>query len=278
MYKYIFIAVPNYQANIPDFITITREINSTKPIGVVYIAIKGKTVSSYNIVYRTKKPNDNEKENVIKLQNGLVLKDFINLQVLPTIKFYKYIAGEDNSEKTSTQDIRITLTSEKNEFDLYVFLQDDFWNYSFDTKTLKVRGYTWKANYNNEVIISKYDSKFARFGAYYVLVVFKKSIYNEDNEFSHRGAYYIVATDEEYPIFLHEGFPHAATLDNKFFTNQIYYYNHHNVSIPCKIDVNSYRQIDVEISFNNKFENTKFSANNQVICLVICLGLVFNYS
>jgi len=192
-------------------------------------------------------------ESMVKLQNGFMLKDFIDPMV-KKIKFYKYNAGRDADSDAPNEDIRITLTSEKNEFQMFVFL-DDYYNYSYDTNTGIVTGYKWKSNYNNEVIISKTDPDYKHNGNYYILVVFNHGISAKSYEYTHTGSYYLVVTNEEVPIYLHEGFPHSVTLNNKDYIRQNYYYNHYNTSLPCKIDVNSNGHVDINIGIKNSAQN-----------------------
>ena len=66
----------NHLANIPDFIRIKRK-EKDNAIGQIYLAVKGKTTSSYNILYRSKSGSTSDKDNLLRLHNGVIIKDFI---------------------------------------------------------------------------------------------------------------------------------------------------------------------------------------------------------
>jgi len=192
------------------------------------------------------------------------MKDYIDLTKQQTLKFYKYKASQVSSNSPA-EDIRITLTTEKNDFELYAFI-GNYRDYGYNNKTGEVKGYTWKCNYNNEILISKSDSNYKLFDDYYILVIHKPNILRSNKtDYQHTGSYYLVATTESIPIILHEGFPHSATLNNKLFFNQQYYYKHYNTSLPCKIDLNAFDgSLDVYLSFDKEFKVVPISKINIV--------------
>ncbi len=266
----------------PDLITISKSLlpQGQSLVGYYNIKVKGATFASYSILFYTHetadagKPSENKDEkkplsaNIIELQSGQVIKDFVR-EYRNSTNFKVYSYNPKILENQAGLDIRISLTPEHSEYKIYVL---------FDIENMKinstanawdiVENYIWVSNYSNEIIIKKDHPQYQKDKNYYIVIVPRYTFNDFDNNTNNsnnsnqtslvlNSFYYLGVTNEIYPFVLQEGFPSAISLDANY-TSQSFWYYHYNISNPVAISLNLFfGRVDVFIDFKWHEDITK---------------------
>jgi hypothetical protein len=107
-----------------------------------------------------------------------------------------------------------------------------------------IKGYQWKSNTNNEIIIKKDDPNFSLNKLLYIIVApsnplnFTTKINNENtSEDKLISKFYIGIISEDIPFTITEGMPHTMTLSNSY-SQQMY----------LRVHSNSYKNLNILIN------------------------------
>ena len=152
---------------VPDVININKSLFIPDLSGEYMIYVKGETFASYSIYFYTHKIDDENssayaknKTAIVNLQAGKIIKGYIKEKV-GKINYKIYSFNPRLLAESNPLDIRISLTPEHSEYQMYVTF--DHSNLSFNTlkSEVKLKEYTWKAK-DNEIIIRKNDENYKK--------------------------------------------------------------------------------------------------------------------
>ena len=232
--KETFISVSTHNDYIPDVVRVTpKKIRKNNLVGTYIIKVYPETFSTYKIYYYTlyQKQTDDEKnkgtpEVTMNLNVGQLILDYF-----PNDIRYKIYSFYPMFNKKST--IKIFVNRVNIDFNIYVY--NDISKFEimqlYDLKrnpnSEHIKGYQWKSNTNNEVIISKDDTNFSLNTLLYIVIAPSNPLdfTNKDNSKSSGdkliSKFYIGVISQDTPFSVTEGMPHTMTLSNSY-SNQIY--------------------------------------------------------
>ena len=240
---------------IPDVVRITPNLLGTKSVvGKYTVKITAASFSSYNLYYYTtriinKEESPNMKDITLSLSEGNIIKDYFPNDI--EYKIFSY-----TPQRKEKEDIKIILTRINVHFSFKVYLDFTKIKYNYNTQSKyeeRLTGYDWASDHNNELTISKDDSKYSVDGPYYIVVT-KDSTYkeNEDEELSRNSlmSYYLGITKRGLPFSLNEGVEHSETITEQY-NYQDYFYIHKDVNNPFNLELNVLNG-EVDIFINTK--------------------------
>ena len=138
---------------LPDVVTIAKGQSGLDTLDGVYnVKLKSLSFSTYSIYYYSKSQQSKDpsiKDITLELETGQIVYD-----ILPTDTKYKIYSYQIDTKDVSNSDIRITLTRRNFPCVFYVFRSLNTFSYN-EEDFEEVRGYDWKGEYNNELVISK---------------------------------------------------------------------------------------------------------------------------
>ena len=231
---------------IPDVIQINKDkTGKDNLIGKYIVKVYPETFSSYQVYYYViyKKGsysyiinNKNKSPEVtMNLNMGLLLVDYFPNDI--RYKIYSYTPILDKK-----QNIKIFINRVNINFDIYIFtdiskfeIEQLFDLDNEDSKKEHIKGYQYKSNTNNEVIIHKDDNNFISNKIIYIIVAPSNPLLLRDNMFDINNEqlskedldkkavskYYIGISSENNPLSISEGMPHIMTLSNSY-SHQVY--------------------------------------------------------
>ena len=248
--KESLVSISSHKDYIPDVVKVTpKKLGRENIIGKYIIKVYPETFSTYKIYYYViYKDDDNENQSkklpevTMNLNIGQLLMDYF-----PNDIRYKIYSFTPLIDKKRT--IKIFLNRVNINFNIYVY--DDISKFEilqlYELRSHPsyepIKGYQWKSNTNNEVIISKDDINFSLDKMLYIVIAPKDNFFskfgvnnlNSDNininnntdKIDHKlvSQYYIGIISENIPITLTEGMPHTMTLSNTY-SQQIYHRIH----------------------------------------------------
>ena len=227
---------------IPDVIRITPQILGGKSIvGKYQVKVLASSFSSYNLYYyttrlRSKDDKPNINDITLTLSNGNIIKDYFPNDI--DFKIYSYI-----SPPGEKQDIKIVLSRINVHFSFKVYLDFNKIRYNYEASSKyqeRLVGYEWASDHNNEVTISKTDSKNKPNTQYFIVVTKDESYLDEEKEELDSNSlmsYFIGVTLRNVPFTLNEGIEHSETLSDTY-DSQNYFYIHNNINEPLNLEVN----------------------------------------
>ena len=240
---------------IPDVVRITPNLLGTKSVvGKYTVKITAASFSSYNLYYYTtriinKEESPNMKDITLSLSEGNIIKDYFPNDI--EYKIFSY-----TPQRKEKEDIKIILTRINVHFSFKVYLDFTKIKYNYNTQSKyeeRLTGYDWASDHNNELTISKDDSKYSVDGPYYIVVT-KDSTYkeNEDEELSRNSlmSYYLGITKRGLPFSLNEGVEHSETITEQY-NYQDYFYIHKDVNNPFNLELNVLNG-EVDVFINTK--------------------------
>jgi len=232
--KETLISISSHNDYIPDVVRVTpKKIRKDNLIGTYIIKVYPETFSTYKIYYYTlyKKLTEDEKreylpEVTMNLNPGQLILDYF-----PNDIRYKLYSFYPLFNKKST--IKIFLNRVNIDFNIYVY--NDISKFEImqlyelkkSPNSEHIKGYQWKSNTNNEVIISKNDTNYSLNSLLYIVVAPSNPLNftrKEDSKSSGEkliSKFYIGIISEDIPFSVTEGMPHTMTLSNSY-SNQIY--------------------------------------------------------
>lgn len=276
---------------IPDVINIVKSHNLPSIKGDYLVNVKGSTFASYSIYFYTHKNKevnyiDNNqtidknttdslevnKTKVINLESGKIIKGYI-IEEKGIVNYKVYSFNPKLLADSEALDIRITLTPEHSEYNMFVvFDVNDIVFESLEYDTV-VKNFIWKSTHNNEIIISKSDTRYKKDCEYYIVIIPRLTNYlytnnqalnNNDTSLNDANAnnnstdianlrlhsfFFLGVTMENMPFVIQEGIPSSITLDSEY-NSQNYWYYHYNISNPVLISLNVfYGRVDIYIDF-----------------------------
>ena len=253
------IQTSSYSYYLPNVVQLTPEkVKRSTLKGSYSVRVQSKSFSTYSIYYYThlksKNPSNTPQLNDIELQ--LEVGEIIEGYIYPSTP-YKVYMFEKKSELASPRNYIITLTKKRSYLSLYVFKDLSKFNYDSKNENDKVSGYTWKADYDGEVIINKNEQNYSKNGPYYLVIV-NENVQNNKSETLQ--TFYLSVTDEETPLLLYEGSQHGATLNDNY-THQTYMYFHLSTEYKFNLGINIlYGRLNVYVDFE---EITRERINNK---------------
>ena len=238
---------------IPDVVRITPNMLGTKSVvGKYTVKITAASFSSYNLYYYTtriksKEESPNMKDITLSLNEGNIIKDYFPNDI--EYKIFSY-----TPQLKAKEDIKIILTRINVHFSFKVYLDFNKIKYNYDIKSKfeeALSGYDWASDHNNELTISKDDSKYSVDGPYYIVVT-KDNAYKdeESEELDQRSimSYYLGVTKRGLAFTLNEGVEHSVTISEQY-NYQDYFYIHKDVNNPLNLELNILNgEVDVFIN------------------------------
>ena len=232
---------------LPNVINLAKDKMSDKQlVGKYQVVIKARTFSTYSLYYYVKgdviKKNPGVEDVELQLDTGDIIEGFFKKSTP-----YRLYSFEVDGDVLSS-DLRITLSKRSYHFNLYVFKDLSKFTLNLDDAEKEtILGYTWKNDYNNQIVISKTDPNFSDSGPYYIVVArdntIDKSILPDVENF------YLGVTDEYDEFILYEGIQHGVTLTDKY-KSQGYWYSHSNLAEKFSLSVNVFfGSINVYVDF-----------------------------
>jgi len=279
---------------IPDVIQIVKSQALPQIKGEYLVNVKGSTFASYSIYYYTHKEfenNDNNnkgdingnknftdsssglnKTNVINLENGKIIKGFI-IEEKGKVNYKVYSFNPQLLQDSKPLDIRITLTPEHSENNMFVVFDVNKIEFEIVQFSTQVKNLIWKSTNNNEIIISKSDPNYKKDAEYFIVIIPKYSNFlyqnftnsNENTNTNNsteanlqfRSFFFLGVTLENMPFAIHEGIPSSITLNSEYET-QNYWYYHYNITNPVFISLNVfYGRVDIYVDFFYSDDITK---------------------
>ena len=250
--KQSLISVSNHNDYIPDVVRVTpKKIGKNNLVGTYTIKVSPETFSSYKIYYYTlynKKENEeNNINNLLDVTMNLIEGQLI-LDFFPNDIRYKIYSYYPMLNKKST--IKIFVNRVNIDFDIYAFTDISKFEIMqlHDLKKTPnsehIKGYQWKSNANNEIIIKKDEPNFSLNKLLYIIVApsnplnFTTKINNENtSEDKLISKFYIGIISEDIPFTITEGMPHTMTLSNSY-SQQMY----------LRVHSNSYKNLNILIN------------------------------
>ena len=256
--KESLISISSHNDYIPDVVRITpKKIGQEDLVGKYIIKVFPETFSTYKLYYYTlyKKEGDENDENnrpevTMNLYLGQLISDYFPNDI--RYKIYSFTPLLDRK-----RNIKIFLNRVNINFNIYAYNDISkfeivqLFELRYKPNNEPIKGYQWKSNSNNEIIISKNDVNYPINKMLYIVVApkdpfFTKALQNNNNnnnlnntEFASNlvSQYYIGIIAESTPITLKEGMPHSMTFNNNY-TQQIYHRIHSDLDKNFDIALN----------------------------------------
>ena len=253
--KESLISISSHNDYIPDVVRVTaKKVGEENLVGKYIVKVYPETFSTYSLYYYVIYKNQNEDndkkelpEVTMNLNIGQLISDYF-----PNDIRYKIYSFTPLLDKKST--IKIFLNRVNVNFNIFVY--NDISKFEIvQLHDLRlhptndpIKGYQWKSNANNEVILSKDDPNYSINNLLYIIVApadpyftrtRNSNLNNNNNEFSENlvSQFYIGIIAEYIPITVREGMPHTMTLSNSY-TQQFYHRIHSDLEKNLEITIN----------------------------------------
>ena len=248
--KESLITISSHKDYIPDVVRITpKKVGQDNLVGKYIIKVIPETFSTYKIYYYAIYKNQKKMPEVImNLNMGQLLSDYF-----PNDIRYKIYSFTPLYDKKSN--IKIFINRVNINFDIFVY--NDISKFEIaqlfelrrNPNIEPIKGYQWKSNANNEVIISKNDTNYTLNKLLYIVVAPSDPFFSifENNDIKIGNGtnstqkllsqFYIGIISEQVPISLSEGVPHVMTLSNTYSV-QMYHRIQSNVKKNLEIELN----------------------------------------
>ena len=242
------ISISSHNDYIPDVVRITpKKIGKDNLVGKYIIKVYPETFSTYKIyyyvLYEKNENNNNVPEVTMNLNIGQLISDFFPNDIRYKIYSYTPLLAKKTTIKIFLNRINIY-------FNIYVFNDISkfeiiqFYELRRSQTNEPIKGYQWKSNANNEVIIPKDDINFSINKMLYIVIApsdpFFSRTYSIDRNSTEQklvSQFYIGIISEFTPISLSEGMPHTMTLTNSY-SQQMYYKKHTDIKKNLDIILN----------------------------------------
>ena len=240
-----FISISRHNDYIPDVVRVTpQKIGKDNLIGNYIIKVYPETFSSYKIYYYilyNKKENEENNnfmpEVTMNLNIGQLIMDYFPNDIRYKIySFYPLLRKKSN--------IKFFINRVNINFDIYIFTDISKFEIVqlFDLKNNPslepIKGYQWKSNTNNELIISKDDENFSLNKILYIIVAPTNPLnFTKTEQEKLISKFYIGIISEYFPFSITEGMPHTMTLSNSF-SQQMYLRIHSDLNKNFQIVIN----------------------------------------
>ena len=295
--KESLISVSTHNDYVPDVIKITsKKIGKENLIGKYIVKIYPENFSSYQVYYYVIYKKDSLTYNFNKkykmpeinmnLEFGSLMVDYFPNDI--RYKIYSYTLFQNKNEN-----IKVFINSINTNFDIYIFNDifkfeiEQLYNLRKDPRKESIKGYDYKSNSNNEVIISKIEKDFNLNKIIYIVVapsdplILIDKINDSDNEQRSKeelnknavSKYYIGIITENTPLSIIEGMPHTMTLSESY-SHQIYQKYHSNIKKGLDLNINVLLgEIDIFISTefitaedieNIDYEKAKYNSQTEL--------------
>lgn len=266
------IGYSTHEGYIPDLITVSRASNPDKFKGKYIAKVRAETFASYSIYYYTHSTSASASittgnqtqtnEVTFELSPGYIIKDYFR----SSDKQYKIYSYTPVTRSNSiSEDIIITLTSERTSFNMYVVFDLKNITYNETNSYDKISNYIWASGYKSQIVIETTDPNYRKDATYYIIVTNSTSQYSVLGNGT-TGFYYLGATNRKTPFSISEGVSHIVSLTGNY-TYQNYTYLHHNTSNPVLISLNVYYgrvALTADIQSQN-YTNSNNSTTNSLI-------------
>ena len=266
------LSISSHNDYIPDVVQINKEkIGKENLVGKYIVKVYPETFSSYQVYYYVIYKKDsysyyiNNKgklpEITMNLNMGLLIVDYFPNDIRYKIYSYTPILNKKENVKIFINRVNI-------DFDIYIYTDiskfeiEQLQDLEEDSKKEPIKGYQYKSNANNEVIISKDDNNFSQNKIIYIIIapsnplLLKDNMNDNNNEQLSKedldkkavSKYYIGISSENNPLSISEGMPHVMTLSNSY-SHQIYQKLFPNIKNNLKIGISILMgQIDIFVS------------------------------
>ena len=270
--KETLISISSHNDYIPDVVKITKKKTGKENlIGKYIVKVFPETFSIYQVYYYVIYKKDsvsfnlNKKDKIpevtMNLEIGSLMADYFPNDI--RYKVYGYTPLENNNENIKVFIDRVNIN-----FDIYIFTDifkfeiEQTYNIRFAPGKEPIKGYKYKSDENNEVIIPKTDISLNINKMIYIVVAPSNPLLLKDNindpnkeERSKEdldkkavSKYYIGISSEITPLSINEGMPHSMTLSNSY-NGQIYQRYHPNIKKNLELTVNVLMgEVDIFIS------------------------------
>ena len=270
--KESLVSISSHNDYIPDVVRITpKKISKDNLVGKYIVKVYPETFSTYQLYYYVtyKKGSvsyylskkDNVPEVSMNLDLGYLMVDYFPIDI--RYKVYSFTPME-----TRNENIKIFLNRVNIDFDIYVFTDifkfeiEQLYNLKKDPNKEVIKGYKYKSNSNNEIIIPKTDTSFNFNKNIYIVVapsnplalkdslndLYKEEDSKDDLDQKAISKYYIGVISQIIPLSIIEGMPHTMTLSNSY-SSQIYYRYHTNLKQDFELTLNVLMgEVDIFIS------------------------------
>ena len=248
--KESLITISSQKDYIPDVVRITpNKVGQENLIGKYIIKVMPETFSTYKIYYYAIYKNQKKiPEVIMNLNMGQLLSDYFPNDI--RYKIYSFTPLYDKK-----RNIKIFINRVNLNFDIFVY--NDISKFEIaqlyelrrNPDIEPIKGYQWKSNTNNEIIISKNDTNYTLNKLLYIVVaphdpffsIFGNSDVNAGNGTNSTqkllSRFYIGIISEQVPISLSEGVLHVMTLSNSYSV-QMYHRIHTNIKKNLEIELN----------------------------------------
>ena len=224
--KETLLSISAHNDYIPDVVRVTpKKIGKENLVGTFIVKVYPETMSKYKVYYYTLYKNDtnnNLPEATMNLKLGQFISDYF-----PNDIRYKIYTFSPMLNKKST--LKIFINRLNINFDIFVFndiskfeiLQ--IYHLKQNPNAEHIKGYQWKSNTNNELIIPKDDPNFQINKLLYIVIAPSDPLNFTLGELQEKliSKYFIGIISEDLPFSLTEGMPHIMTLSNSY-SQQIY--------------------------------------------------------
>ena len=259
--KQSLVSISSHNDYIPDVVKITpKKVGQQNLIGKYIIKVYPETFSTYKIYYyaiynESKNDNKNSPEVTMNLNIGQLIRDYYPNDI--RYKIYSFLPFLDKK-----QNIKIFINRINLNFNIYVYNDISkfeiiqLYELRLNPNQDPIKGYQWKSNTNNEIIISKNDTNFSTNKMLYIVIAPTDPFFmrygtgrinvNDVNANNNTEAnidlrivsqFYIGVIAENIPITLTEGMPHTMTLSNTY-SQQMYHRFHTNLKQSLDISLN----------------------------------------
>ena len=267
--KESLISVSTHNDYVPDVIKVTpKKIGKENLIGKYILKILPETFSSYQVYYYMIYKKDSFSyylnnrglvpEITMNLNMGKLIMDYFPNDI--RYKIYSYTpfsSGKDN--------LKVFINRININFDIYIYTDISkfeivqLYKLDKDSNIEQIKGYKYKSNTNNEIIIPKNDINYYTNRMIYIIVAPSDPLllkdYMVDNTNEQRSKedldkkavskYYIGLSSENIPLSIIEGMPHTMTLSNSY-SHQLYQKIHSNSKKDLQLILNVLMgQIDI---------------------------------
>ena len=268
--KESLLSVSSHNDYIPDVVMITKDkINKNNLVGKYIAKVFPDTFSTYNIYYYVLYNKDSNSYNnkispevTMNLDMGLIADYFPN-DIRYKIYSFTPIFNQKENMKVFINRVNIN-------FDIYIYTDiskfeiDPLNKIKKNSEEDHIKGYQYKSNANNEVILPKNDESFKINSMIYIVVAptdplllidnmnenISEQRSKEDLDKKAVSKFYIGISSEDTPLSISEGMPHTMTLSESY-SHQMYQRLHTNFKKDLQIIINVLMgQVDIFASIS----------------------------
>ena len=275
--KESLLSISSHNDYIPDVVKITKgKIRKENVVGKYIVKIYPETLSYYQVyyyaLYKKEMSNiDKSPEVTMNLKRGILTVDYFPNDI--RYKIYSYTPLLNKREN-----IKVFINRVNIDFNIYIYSDiskfeiEQLFDLQRNLDKEPIKGYLYKSNANNEVIIPKEDISLNLNKNIYIIIaptdpflLRDKMNSNSNNEEKSKedldkkavSQFYLGVTSENIPLSIKEGMPHTMTLSNSY-SHQIYQRIHTNIKKDLQLVINVLLgQIDI-------FASTKFLSEKDI--------------